>query len=271
MADLRAYGLEYARRRLEQIYADIDGMNVALENAVFELWPNDYVMALRALTENTMTLTMLVYSCIPALTSQPKSVPTAIQVIKQTLLANQAMLKAPQVHYHTERQIRFRNLLSIKLKMGAEAEQKADQLLEALKMYTYQKFSYLTDSQIWSDHGFTQCYMLKAALLEMYLDPDSPIYSKNKTKHAEVIEKFRNLSATEFVALSENELVESEKNHDLESRKHIAVELAFCTLYKCPKCKVSKCTLRDVQRGRIDEASNVVAECLECHYKWQPA
>jgi DNA-directed RNA polymerase subunit M/transcription elongation factor TFIIS len=42
----------------------------------------------------------------------------------------------------------------------------------------------------------------------------------------------------------------------------------FCTLYQCPKCKKSLCTLKNRYNRSLDEGVNLTAMCAWCHTEW---
>jgi len=61
-----------------------------------------------------------------------------------------------------------------------------------------------------------------------------------------------------------------EEYEELEHRQNADDQIAkkFCTLYKCPKCKKSLCTLKNRYNRSLDEGVNLTATCSWCFTEW---
>ena len=61
-----------------------------------------------------------------------------------------------------------------------------------------------------------------------------------------------------------------EEYMELEKRQNADSQLVkkFCTLYKCPKCKKSLCTLKNRYNRSLDEGVNLTCECAWCGTEW---
>lgn len=61
-----------------------------------------------------------------------------------------------------------------------------------------------------------------------------------------------------------------EQYEELERRQNADDQITkkFCTLYQCPKCKKSLCTLKNLYNRSLDEGVNLICICSWCSTEW---
>ena len=122
----------------------------------------------------------------------------------------------------------------------------------------------------WDNFYFKRGYMNKCISIYSNLNKNS--YVGNKDLIDRIISG--KIDASRIAFLSPQELFPENWNEFLDKKKaedeffYTKKMESYTDEFKCGRCKMSKCTIYQVQLRSADEPSTSMLQCINCHHKW---